>query len=438
MSIRLIKSGFSFVDKNWGGVYRGGSYLVIGPRKSGRTMLSLQFAMQSVEDEESCLLFTNMRPKDLEIQAASLNFDLTSAMEEDQIIVVRISPPNYYYDMNNIDDYLIDYFQDIVTVVNQYRPKRIIFDEITHYIGFRNIELLRDSFLHTLETIEDKDITSLFIVGEPATQKAESLVNVLAGFVTGVITLKKFNEKLDEKYFGGEITITPNVGHAEGQFSSVYKIVPKVGLTVDFDNVKVSDTSNNEYIQKGRIEDNSYHSGDESERKIKEILPPKFSTQNNEPSDFSLGYSNVYEQSDFSLILNNQIALYQSTGQPFRLLSVKLNPAILVKGLLTANQFQTAVKKSSEKKDKICFIDHKVLVLMVNGNNQSVVNLSKNILNNLPSNDKEYIDAVSKYIELFNVPFNENIKNSRELMDFIVESDSISNNNYVPITNFSG
>ena len=37
--IQLVSSGISIVDNAWGGFYRGGTYLLIGPRKSGRTLL---------------------------------------------------------------------------------------------------------------------------------------------------------------------------------------------------------------------------------------------------------------------------------------------------------------------------------------------------------------------------------------------------------------
>ena len=76
LGVKLIKSGFSLIDQKWGGVYKGGGYLIVGPRKSGRTLLSLKFAMETVQQSERCLFFTTMRPKDLMIQAASLNFDL--------------------------------------------------------------------------------------------------------------------------------------------------------------------------------------------------------------------------------------------------------------------------------------------------------------------------------------------------------------------------
>nr|MDA3861094.1 hypothetical protein [Melioribacteraceae bacterium] len=175
--INIIKSGFSLIDEKWGGIYRGGSYLIVGPRKSGRTLLSLQFALEAATNGETCVYFTTMRPRDLMIHSASLNVDLQKHMNRNKIIVVRVSPPNDIFDMYNPDDFLIEYINDIITVVSKYRPARLIFDELTPYIGFRNMDLLEDVFAHLLETIEERNVTSFFVVGEPATQKTESIIN---------------------------------------------------------------------------------------------------------------------------------------------------------------------------------------------------------------------------------------------------------------------
>jgi len=421
--IRLIPSGFKFIDKAWGGIYIGGSYLLVGPKKSGRTLIGLQFALEAAKNNDVCLLFTNMRPKDLMIQAASVNFDIQSYMSQNLIIVVRISPPNYIYDTYNADDYLIEYFNDIITVVNQYKPSRIIFDEITPYIGFRNLDLLRDSFLHTLEVIEDRDITSLFVVGEPATPKAQSIVDVLANYVTGSIKLKKTDEKIDNHYFGGRVIITPNVGHSEGEFDSVYKIVPQKGVRVEYGGYE------DEPEELPKEKPVITKTEEIEETTVADVIKSKLGKT--EADKF--GISNVYEYDDFLLILNNQIALYQSTGQLFNLMSFKLDPAAQVKGLLSLNQLQNAVRRSTDKKDKICIIDNKIVVLVVRSDKASVDALLSKIQKNLPSADQNYIDTVKEYIALLNIEVNESADNSEIMMDYVLSSDNTSNQRYIPM-----
>jgi len=415
-SVRRIPSGFSFIDNNWGGVYRGGSYLLIGPRKSGRTLLGLQFALEAAKASETCLYFTVMRPKDLMIQAASLNFDIQSYMNQNLLIVVRVAPPNDIYDMYNPDDYLIEYFNDIITVVDQYKPTRIIFDELTHFVGFRNADLLNDTFLRTLEIIEERDITSLFLISEPATPKAHTIVEGLSQFVTAVIQLKKESTK-GERFQGGFVNILPNVGHTEGEFSAPYRIEPYKGVTTEF----TKDLQYTNEIPTTFAKTRTYN------RPTKVDLP-------SEPYAFS----NIYNYNDFLLILNNQIALYKSTGQTFNIVSFRLDPTAQVKGLLSINQLQNAVKAATSKKDKICLIENKVIVLLVRGSLKSVIDLMTNVQNNLPSNDPNYINAMQEYISIFNLEIDEKVENAESMMEYVLSSETSISNNYQPLNKYIG
>ena len=361
-----------------------------------------------------------MRPKDLMIQAASLNFDIQSYMNQNLIIVVRVAAPNDLYEMYNPDDYLVEYFNDIITVVEQYHPTRIIFDELTPFVGFRNLDYLRDTFLHTLEYIEESDITSMFLISEPATQKANSIVEGLSQFVTGVVHLKKENPK-GERFQGGMVNIIPNVGHTEGQFTSEYRIEPYKGVTTEFSREDKSLTETSD---------------------IPAFMPPQKRditkpTRIDIPSE-PYAFSNVYNYNDFLLILNNQIALYKSTGQIFNLVSFKLDPTSQVKGLLSISQLQNSIRQATNKKDKICVVENKVIVLLVRGNLKSVVDLMSNVQNNLPSQDQNYLQVIQEYISIFNTEIDERVDNAESMMEYVLSAESTQTNAYQPINKFIG
>ena len=416
-SVGVIPSGFSFIDKNWGGIYKGGSYILVGQRKTGRTLVGLQFALEAAKQKEVCLYFTNMRPKDLMIQAASLNFDIQSYMNQNLIIVVRVAPPNDVYNMPNPDDYLVEYLNDIVTVVNQYKPNRIIFDELTPYIGFKNLELLRDAFLFTLETVEEKDISSLFIVGEPANNQAKAIVDILIQHVTGIIYLKKKSERFEDRFDGGTVIISPNVGHTEGQFSAHYKIEPSKGVTVI--------TSPLDRKEKVDVE------SPPSKPVIHDIK-----NEHAEPQTDSYQFSNIYNYNDFLLILNNQIALYKSTGQTFNLVSFRLDPAAQVKGLLSLNQLKNAVSLATHKRDKVCVFDNKIIVLLVRSNQKSVINLMSSVQGNLPSSDQNYISAILEYISIYNLEIDDRVANAEKMMEYLLVAENSTTQKYTPLTNY--
>ncbi|GAB4137237.1 MAG: hypothetical protein Fur0015_09160 [Ignavibacteriales bacterium] len=409
-SINLIPSGFPFLDKKWGGIYRGGSYLVIGPRKSGRTLLALQFASEAAKASEVCLYFTNMRPKDLMIQAASLNFDIQSYMNHNLLIVVRIASPNEIYEVPNPDDYLAEYLHDIVAVANQYKPNRIVFDELTPYIGFRNVDYLHDVFIRTLEEIEDKNINSFFIISEPATQKAQLIVDTLRHSVTGSILLKKKAEPVSGQFYGGTVLISPNVGHTEGQFSADYIIEPYKGISVEPTIMKTYTRNDFE--------------PEEKTPELSKIFKPITRIKPENPVEANLNFSNIYSIEDFNLIINNQIALFKSTGQEFHLVSLKLDTSAILKGLITLNQLKSAVGKSVQRKDKICIVENTILILIVKTNARMLNDLIKNIKNNLPSTDETYVNAVTELIKIYTLEISNSFNNSAELIELILSDEA--------------
>jgi len=401
--INLIKSGFGLIDDQWGGVYRGGSYLVVGARKSGRTLLSLQFAVEAADNGETCVYFTTMRPRDLMIHSASLNIDLQKYMNRNKIIVVRVSPPNDIYEMYNPDDFLIEYMNDIITVISQYKPGRLIFDELTPYIGFKNLDLLNDVFAHLLETIEEKNITSMFVVGEPATPKTEQIIGILKDSVTGVVSLHKLIEKIHCKYNGGIATITPNVGHTEGEFESEFWIEPKVGVLVA---PKIEpEVVVPEQVDKKRVKSKTEKTNTE------EVEDFEINSE-----EHNLQLSNLYSYNDFQLILNNQIALYQSTGQKFNFIAFKLDQAAHVQGLLSINQLKNSIGLSINKRDKFCLIDNTIMVLLIRSNEEKKKEIFNTIKTHLPSKDSKYISAISKFIFGAEIEIDDSITNSDTLI----------------------
>jgi KaiC/GvpD/RAD55 family RecA-like ATPase len=390
--IQLVSSGISIVDDAWGGFYRGGTYLLIGPRKSGRTLLGLQFAKECIKQKEVCLYFTSMRPKDLMIQAASINFDLQQYMNQNQVIVVRVAPPSDLQEVENTDEFLVEYLRDIVTVVEQYQPNKMVFDELTPFINFLNLTLLQDVFIETTEAIENESVTSLFILGDPATPAANSIADTLALNSTGILYLHK---EENEEISGGKITITPNIGHTQGKFSAQYQLEPSIGITDDY-SLKKKKTKTTAVTESGL----QYQS-------LADIdIPAENYT-----------FTNFYNLNDFQLILNNQIALYRSTGQVFTLVSFKLDPEAEKEGLLTLNQLMNIIRLSSDKKDKICLISNNVVVMVTKEDTRTINKFISRIKGNLPSSEPEYVEKVIPFISVLALRVDETIKNAEDMIN---------------------
>lgn len=408
-SIQLVPSGISIADNAWGGFYRGGTYLLIGPRKSGRTLLSLQFALECAKQKEVCLYFTNMRPKDLMIQAASIDFDLQHYMNQNLIIVVKVAPPSELAEFKNPDELLTEYLKDIVTVVDQYQPAKIVFDELTPFIGFDNLSLLEETFLETTEKIEDAGITSLFVLGEPAAPASRLVIDSVNMAATGVIYLKKQSDSYDRTK-GGTISIYPNIGHTEGKFKANYFIEAYKGITTDFQPIKRKTLTGERIIS---IEDQKFQS-------LAEMDIP--------PVNYSL--SNYYSIDDFSLIVNNQIALFKSTGQTFRLIAIKYAKDLDKAGLLSIGQLQNAVRLAIDKKDKISLVGDRILVLITKDEQRGISNFISRIKYNLPVLDEDQLFEILKRIFIYTVKVNDETRNADDLLNELISEQKPNNNSF--------
>ena len=241
-------SGIPLVDKAWGGFYIGGKYFLIGPHGSGKTILGLQYARQCVRQKQVCLFFTSQNPKDVLKLATAIDFDIKAFMSQSLVILIKIELPELSRDFMKHDDELSMHWNEIVSVIEGYNVDKIIFDDFTPFIGFNNSSTLEEVFRTSMETIEEKLMTSLFIFSEPTNSVAENLVDTVAKEGNGVIYIEC--EKWEDE---GNITITPVSGHPEGQFKSGYTIKTDEGIKVDYD-----DLSPVQEVAKGKIKLEDY------------------------------------------------------------------------------------------------------------------------------------------------------------------------------------
>jgi circadian clock protein KaiC len=323
-------------------------------------------------------------------------------MNENFAIVVKVTPPTNIDLAENADDYLVEYIKDIADVVTKYQPSRIVFDELTPFIGFKNLDLLNKTFSETSEVVEDLGITSLYVVGEPAANASRKVVNVLKNYSTGIIKLQRKGEFVS-KSEAGKMTIIPQVGHPEGQFSANYFIEPYKGVYVD-------------YKPSALTELGMPHLPGEEKRytSVSDLDLPKD----------TLSLSNVYSLSDFELILNNQIAFYKSTGQVFTLFSICLDESAKRSKLLNINQLQNAVRLSTDKKDKICVVGNKVIVLFTHEEHKDINTLLAEIKNNLPNNDPDYLKTIVKLLSVYTYKVNPDIRNAEDMFGQLSLDDS--------------
>jgi circadian clock protein KaiC len=403
--IQLLPSGIPLVDLAWGGLYRGGTYFIIGPHKSGRTLLALQYAFECAKSKEVCLFFTTLRPKDLLIHAASIDFDLQHYMNQNLVIVVKVTPPDDLHKVENPDEYLAEYIQDIFPVIEHYKPAKMVFDELTSFISFKSIDHLKNLFCKSVEQIEDAGVTSLYTLAEPANPASQYIVDTLSDCSTGMISLEKHSDEKD-KFLTGVMTITSHIGHTEGNFSTKYYIEPYKGVTVDY-SLPETKVTEEEFAIEAANDRFGPLSGIET------------------PAD-PLSYSNIYSLDDFQLLLNNQIAMFQITGQVFKLAAIWLDDTAEKQNLLNLHQLRNAIRISTDKKHKLCTIGNKIFVLIPRPTESTVINLVSKIKSNLPDDDPRYLQKISKLISIYAIDVYDKVKNAEGMIAHILKDTTVN------------
>jgi KaiC/GvpD/RAD55 family RecA-like ATPase len=229
--VQLVSSGISFLDEAWGGVYAGGSYIIVGPHRSGRTSLGLQFAAQA--GDGGCVYFTTTRPRRLFVQAHALNLDLEQYVTDGSVSVVRIALPGVNSVEGTSADDVPDRFAEIERHVLGARPARVVFDEVTPFAMAAERAALLRSYGAMVESFEEAGVTSLFILGEPTAQEERSITEGFVREATASIYLQRTVPGNTSERPGGRMLIVPNVGHAEGQFVARYFVEAGRSLQID-------------------------------------------------------------------------------------------------------------------------------------------------------------------------------------------------------------
>jgi len=206
-------SGIDVIDNAWGGLYRGGSYLVYGRAASGRGLLTLMFARTGAAFSEPTLFVSPDRQKDLMIQAASIGFNLREAHETGIVRLMRVPPLMNLQNMG--DDGVSKALWDLVTLIRQHRPTRLIMNDFMPFVAFRSYDRFRNEFIQFLEQIDSLDTTTMLVMPEPANEQSARVIEFMASQMTGSIRIELGED--GPSTTKRRISLIPHIGHIKRQ-----------------------------------------------------------------------------------------------------------------------------------------------------------------------------------------------------------------------------
>lgn len=205
----LVSSGISVIDETWGGLYRGGIYLVYGKTISGREKLCLRFAQMGAVQKERVFYFSSARPRDLVIQAASISFDFQSAMDNGVVKMMRV--PAMISRQGDDDATIIKALRELIAMVRKERPKRLVLADFMPFVMFRSMERLKAAFIEMFEQLDLPDMTTFIVMGEPGNEQSRRIVEFMTSQSTGTVHLEV--PEGQEQSTARMISLIPNVGH---------------------------------------------------------------------------------------------------------------------------------------------------------------------------------------------------------------------------------
>ncbi len=206
-------SGVNVIDNAWGGLYRGGSYLIYGRAASGRGLLTLMFARTGAALGEPTLFVSPDRQKDLRIRAASIGFNLREAYESGIVRLMRVSPLMNLQNMG--DDGVSKALWDLVTLIRQHRPTRLIMNDFMPFVAFRSYDRFRNEFIQFLEQIDTLDTTTILVMPEPANQQSNRVIDFMSSQMTGSMHIELGEE--GHSTTKRRISLIPHIGHIKRQ-----------------------------------------------------------------------------------------------------------------------------------------------------------------------------------------------------------------------------
>lgn len=215
-----LLTGIAPIDEAWGGFYRGGSYLVYGRAASGRDLITLRFLQTGAEQGESGLLISPARPKDLMIQSASIGFNLRQAYEQGTVRLMRISP--VLNQPADDDAGVLKALRDLVAVIRQHRPQRLIVNDFMPFVAFQSFDQLRTAFVEMLEQTDVLDMTMVLVMPQPANTQSSRVIEFMSSQMTGSIHVEMDAEQPESTE--RRLIMLPNIGHLQRQTSEAWDL----------------------------------------------------------------------------------------------------------------------------------------------------------------------------------------------------------------------
>ncbi len=179
----------SFLDKEYGGAFRGRPLLVSGPEKAGKTIAAFHFLDRGLRMQERCLMLSARPSADLIIQAESMGMDFTKSVENGSLILLEYSDdvPGRHSDATiNLPP---DSFLQLAKMIEEQAVARLVLDTCLPWVAVRGSEHLSEHVFSFIRSLDRMGVTTLLTMPRAASLAASRLYKLVEDQVPVSMTL---------------------------------------------------------------------------------------------------------------------------------------------------------------------------------------------------------------------------------------------------------
>lgn len=195
-------SGIDVIDSAWGGLYRGGSYLVGGRPGAGHDLAALAFLRAGLESGEGGLWITPTSSQQARERAARIGLDLERASGSSRFSVVHRD------DRAGAEAV----FEAIVAAATEHGPAHLVVDDLSAVLRSADATTFHPAFVDLLRRLDTFDVTAAFVLTVPAGLDADPTAEFMLSQMTGAIQIEAI-EGDPPRSTERRIRLLPNIGH---------------------------------------------------------------------------------------------------------------------------------------------------------------------------------------------------------------------------------
>ncbi len=207
------KLGVSFFDREFGGIPLGKSTLCWGRKRSGKSALAIQFIDTCVKSGDHTLLLTEKSSEEIRRFAMEIGVRLDDAEASGALSILTYE--NLDVDGDGTLDAPFPFersLEELHRIVDRNEISHVVFQPVAPWVAILPVDYIHSRIERLIDSLEEMDVTSLFILDHPVSAAAYALRNAVRKACPVVLSMERGQNRRErilrvEKYNGAPAEI---------------------------------------------------------------------------------------------------------------------------------------------------------------------------------------------------------------------------------------